>query len=188
MTKRSEEAQEKQGTALAEKQIAAVEVVPELDDAAKAAAAMDEAFKAAQLRAQGVQRISQLHLVGEGHSFRGVRLRELLPTEIHKSEGDAAKLAGEGASLMAIRNQTLLQCLFRMVVAVTTGPVRDVMNGEAKWEQTTLTTFSVDGGWDRRFTPKDTQALGRVYNRQNECSLEEVDLLAGKLTPVTTGG
>jgi hypothetical protein len=145
----------------------------------------DPSFLEAVRRAQGQTRISQLHLAGENHSWRGVRIRDLSTPERRQVENDAAKLVGEEGSLMQLRNETLSQALFRMVVEVTKEPVQSLGNGE-QWVRTPLASLAIPGEWDRLFTARDTQALERIYNKRHEMSPTEVDLLAGKLLPVAT--
>jgi hypothetical protein len=148
-------------------------------------AAPDPSFLEAVRRSQGETRISQLHLAGENHSWRGVRIRDLTTPQRRKVENDAAKLVGQDGSLMELRNETLAQALLLMVVEVTADPV-ETLNGQAKWVKTPLASLSQPGEWDRLFTARDTQALERIYNQRHEMSLTEVELLSGKLLPVAS--
>jgi hypothetical protein len=148
-------------------------------------AMMHASFLEAQRRARGETRRTQLHLAGPGHSWRGVRLEDLDPSVRRKAEGDAAKIAGPDATLMELRNETLNQVLRRMVVQVTTEPVESLANG-ARWMDTPLAMLAQPGQWDKLFTARDTLALERIYNQRHEMSVQEVDLLAGKLLPVAS--
>jgi hypothetical protein len=148
--------------------------------------AKDPSFLEAQRRAQGETRISELHLKGEGHSWRGVRIKDLGTKLRRQCENQAAELAGADASPMKLRNQHLEQVLLRMIVAVTTEPVEDPRAEGVKWMNTPLAMLGQDGQWDKLFTARDTVALERIYNERHEVSLKEVEIISGKLLPVSS--
>jgi hypothetical protein len=147
----------------------------------------DPSFLDAQRRARGEVKLTQVHLAGDGYSWRGLRVRDLPPTIRKSAEKNAIKEAGERATIMELHDRIVDECIRLMVVQVTVDPVEDLSAEGIRWEHHSLATLSQPGVWDRLFTAKDDTWLRRRYQERHETSPTELGMITGKAIPVTTG-
>lgn len=143
-------------------------------------------FEEAKRRARGEVRLAQVHLNGEGFSWRGVQIRDLPPEERRRAERAAAKEAGQEATFFQLHDAIVLECLRRMIVAVTSEPVEHLDNG-VRWDKHNLTSLSQPGVWDKLFTSKDDNWLRRYYQGRHEVDQRQIDMISGKVQLVATG-
>lgn len=116
-----------------------------------------------------------------GMSNRAVRYRMLDALKVDKIEADAAKLAGETATLGEMRQLAWLHGVCTMVYEVS-DPIDDPgkLDGKKAWHKVTFGEFNDPQGKfsvGKVFTSKDLDLLTQEYRRLHEMSNAEFEAL-----------
>lgn len=123
----------------------------------------------------------QLHLKGRGFSGRGVRVRDLVPSEVEENLTSAAKLLSKDASIIELKKTEWRNGVKRMLTEIT-DPCEDPMAEGVKWKKFTPAMADC---LDDFFRPKDVQLLEHLYRDANEVVASEVDDIVGKAVPLS---
>lgn len=128
-------------------------------------------------------RVTVIH----GMSNRAVRYRLLTTDQMNAISKESAQLSGENATGQDIYRLSLMLSLYEMVYEVSDPTDEPQALKKEQWHKTTSTGFQVTGmagSWSSYFTPKDTVLLQSEYRRWHEMASAEIEMLAGKATPL----
>ncbi len=124
--------------------------------------------------------LTQFHLTGKGYSGRAVRVRELSPEEVEENLTNAAKLAGEEATIIQLKKlewrKGSQSCLVEFSEVCT-----DPMAEGLKWIKVTQSHLDNFGKY---FKAKDQLSLEAIYRENHEVTQSELDEITKKGLPV----
>ena len=129
----------------------------------------------------------------EHFSGRGVRYRVLAPEEKDSLLASAAALVGPNATYPELNAKHAVECVKRMLVAVTRKAELASLDGLGAGDWVPLNDAMLAGmpgqeAWkfEKLFTAKDVGALRTIYRRLHEVTEADVDEIEGKAISVVS--
>lgn len=127
------------------------------------------------------------HLKAQGSlafSGRCVRLRTLTGDEQDQYFETVAAQMGKDASQPAVINAYRVYCIKATVVGVT-APNSESCTKNDGWETVTFERAQLD--FDKIFTTKDREMIGKVYSKFHDITTSEAEEIMGGAIPVEMG-
>jgi hypothetical protein len=126
----------------------------------------------------------QVFLDGKNCSGRGVRFRDLDPTEVEQITIDAGKGLTTDASMLELRKTEWRLGSRRMITAVTEGKaLKEADLPTAKWID--VNEQYLDAHYTSLFTAKDNALLTALYREYHEINEDELDAISKKVLTVS---
>jgi hypothetical protein len=120
------------------------------------------------------------------HSGRGVRFELLSPTERDAALVSAAMLAGgDKIKLTLLRQREGTKRMLRAVTKKKGLSQEDLLDPKTEWMSVDHALLESD--YDKLFTCRDDEVLAWFYRQYHEPSSEEVEAIAKKARPVSSG-
>lgn len=126
----------------------------------------------------------------EHFSGRGVRYRTLSPEEKDSLLATAASLVGPNAFMAELNARHAVECVKRMVVAITRKNELATLDGLGAGDWVSVNDAMLAGlgtdqwKFEKIFTAKDVGVLRSIYRRLHEVTEADLDDIEGKAIPV----